>query len=496
MQQQINMLKHKCVEGAEVKQTGEITRINYKSGEWPEVEFSIENSLAEYSCFEFEVFVSGAANITLILHSSTGRAIIDVARTERHRDFVENEWRKVKWFFKMQPGWITPPSTTPFDFDNAYSIGFCQDGICAGENCYAEIKNLKITDEKYFNEAEEKDKEEAERFVSEHKRGNLKNKKAILWAFGGEEKTCSVRGVAKMFDVYEKYSDLDGLIMDVDDHIFRDNLFTPTELDYKALSDAIEIYKNTDWKNFKHNFFRMDIVGMARLKNPDGSCRRLDWFDDDLFYHKIYPKIAYFCRELRKIGVSICFDNESYSTRPYDYYGIYKDSGRSFNEYQDKVRQRGKEFAEVVNENYPEANVLMMYGPWVLYFNREEDIYGLLPAFYDGLCEAETSVKFIDGFERGYGFSTYESVVKGLRECKNCYKQSKYPEEYRKKIGCGFGVWIQPENLTKQEFRTMLNASLCETEEYVWIYTEGAPVERADVLDYLSGSDVKDKSKL
>ena len=487
MKKHIDVSNFKLNEGAEVINENDTTIIRYKSGEYPEAEFVFDESLKGYTCFSFDINISGASDITLILHSSKRRAIIAVSRNEGHRDFVENEWKSVKWFFRDNPGWITPPSTELFDFDGAYSIGICQDGKYVGDNCYAELKNFVLTDETYYNKDEESKKKETEAFVKNHVRGNQKNKKAILWAFGGKEKSCSVKSVAKMFDVYEKYCDMDGLIMEVDDKAFRDNIFTPNELDYDALRSAIEVYKKTDWKNFKHNFFIMDIVGMARLKNPDGSCKRLDWFDDDLFYNKIYPKIAYFCKELRKIGVSICFDNESYSTRPYDYYGIYKGNGKKLEEYQDIVQKRGKEFAEVINKNYPEATVLMMYGPWVVAFDREEDIYGLLPSFYDGLCMAETSVKFIDGFERGYGFSDYESVVKGLYECKNCYKQSKYPEKYKQKIGCGFGVWIRTDFFEKNEFLNMLNASLCETEEYVWIYTETSPVDREDVLDYLSG---------
>lgn len=487
MKKNIDVLKFKIAEGVEVYNEKEITRVVYKNGAWPEVEFYIGEALKGLNCFSFDVKVVGANNVSLILHSSSDRAIIDVAQLNNHREVVQNEWIAVKWFFRDNPGWITPPSLKPFNFDDASSIGFCQNGELIKGDCYIEIKNLVFSNEASENIEVIKKKEETEKFVSNHKRGSIKDKKLLLWAWDEKQKSCSVFGVANRLDVYEKYLDFDGLVLEVDDNQFRDTIFTPAELNYEIFDKAIEVYKKTDWKNFKYNFFKIDIVGMARFKNLDGSCKRLDWFDDDLFYNKIYPKITYICKGLKEIGVDICLDNESYSTRPYDYHEIYKDNGKSFDEYQDIVRKRGREIAELIDENYPGVTVMMTYGPWTLNINREEDIYGLLPALYDGFCSAETSVKFIDGFERGYGFSNYESVVKGLFECKNCYKQSKYPDRYKEKIGCAFGIWIRPEIFKKHEFLDMLNASLCETEEYVWVYTENAPVDRADVLNYLSG---------
>jgi hypothetical protein len=293
-----------------------------------------------------------------------------------------------------------------------------------------------------------------------------------------------------MLDLYKKYNNVNGLIMKMDDKrspIFVDSFFTPGKLDTSIIDRAVDLYNKTDWGNFTDNFFLLTIAGMAgKQYMVDGKTSVLDWFDDDLFYNHVYPKIGYFCRAVKAMGANICFDNEAYSTEPYDYYYKYKKSGRSFKEYEDKVCQRGKELAEIICSNYPKAKVLLLYGPWATgRLRKEEARYGLLPAFFDGLCEADTDLTLIDGYEGGYEFTTHESVLKGLYTSKKCYKYSKDPLKYQEKIKNDFGIWVRPNVMTKESFSKLLVDSLKECDEYVWVYTEDWPIDNDKTMEYM-----------
>ena len=493
MDKKIDLSNHRCVDGAIVKLFKDYAKITFTKGEWPEVEFTWLGNVKEYNCVKFSIKVVGFKAVTTIFHNKNSRAINDTAREINHREFPNNRWIDVTWYFREQPGWITPPSPDPFDFDNASSLGFCVNGSELKEDCYIEIKNVYFSKQEHVDEKVAADDKLFEEFTASHKRGNLNGKKTLLWANSARLHSSSIESVIKEIEVYRQYSEVNGLIMKMDDNhspIFTDTFFTPDKLNTDIVDRAIELYKNTDWGNFKDNFFLINITGMAAKRfMVDGTPKPLDWFDDNLFYNHIFPKVAYFCKALKSVGAQICFDTEAYTTEPYDYYYKYKNSGKTFCEYEEKVRQRGREFAETINENYPAAKVLMLYGPWAIgRFEKEEARYGLLPAFFDGLCQAETTVTFIDGCESGYEFTSYNTILRGLYNSKKCYKNSKFPSEYQKKIKADFGIWVRPEIMDKAVFAELLVNSLSECNEYVWIYTEDSPVDNPVVQDYVSNA--------
>lgn len=498
MVKKLDLKKYKISDGAIVSHCEDYVNVKCGVGEWPEIEFLIDENIQAYNSVKFLLKVVEYSNVSLILHNKEGRAIIGAAELLNQREFPNSKWVEVVWKFREKSGWITPPSPNSFDFDNVLSIGFCIKASRAKEKSCFEVKDLVFSKEIQIDESMREDNKLFSEFVSNRKQGSLKNKKAVIWASTkATSKTSmgwtSIDSVVSMLDTYKKYKNANGLIMKMEDNdnrkpVFVDSFFNPVELDTTVIDSAIELYKKTDWGNFTDNFFLMTICGIhAPQFRVNGRQNTLDWFDDDLFYNYVYPKIAYFCRALKSIGAHICFDNEAYDTEPYDYYYNYKNKGRSFTEYEQKVRQRGREFAETVCANYPKAKVMMLYGPWVVKIsNREEDRYGLLPAFYDGLCEAETDLTFIDACESGYEFTSRISILRGLYDSKNCYKKSKYPKEYQKKIKTDFGIWVRPNVLSKDAFSDLLVNSLRECNEYVWIYTENFPLDDEDVFDYVN----------
>lgn len=493
MKKYIRLADYRCEDGADVTIKDGIAKITFTQGEWPEVKFNWEGDLKGYNCLKFTIKVTGLSTVTTIFYTEKSRAICDIAREINHREFPNNCWKEVTWYFREQPGWITPPSPNPFDFDNATAFGLCVNGKDVTEECSVEIKDLYFTEEKRSESKEKEEKEKFKKFLSSHISGTLTDKKVLLWANSEKTRSSSIESVIEEFETYKKYTGVNGLIMKMDDRsspIFSDTFFTPDELSTEIIDKAVDLYKNTEWGNFTDNFFIFNITGMAAKRfMVDGKPQSLDWFDDDLFYNHIYPKITYFCNALKSINANICFDNEAYTTEPYDYYFKYRNTDKTFAEYEEKVCQRGKEFAEVVSSAYPNAKVLMLYGPWAVgKLSREEARYGLLPAFYDGICKAKTNVTFIDGYEGGYEFTSYESVLKGLYICNKCSADSKYPTEYKKNVKIDFGIWVRPDVMSEENFAELLVNSLKECNEYVWIYTEDSPVEKVEVESYVNNA--------
>lgn len=428
-------------------------------------------SLKDYNTFSFDMRLRGNDNMGLIMYGPDGvRAIIDAASLSGLRVLPENEWVHIVWNFRRDPGWVTPPRSDGFPFDFAKALGIFGDANKTGTPYTAEFKNLrfeKTPDVKPQSEIE------IEKFIANHKPGILKGKKLILW---GQDVDGSISNIPE----YNKYA-IDGIFIDIGTRLpggpaFRDNFFTPAPLDEKFLAAAVEKLRKADWGHVRDNFMRIDIAGMnaSCFNNPDGSTRALDWFDDDLFDKHIFPKVTTFAKYIKTTEFHFIFDNEAYSTEPYDYFAIYKKTGRSFAEYEAKVRQRGREFAEAVEKGYPGAKMIILYCNWAAGTKRDQTRYGLLAAFIDGMCESKTTLRLIDGYEGGYEFSDRNSVLRGLYHVTETARQfSLVPDIYAKRMEAGFGIWIRPNVMSAAKFADIAKNSLMESDGYIWLYTEG-----------------------
>ena len=484
----------------------DILKITYSDrGTWPEARCALpEKGISQYDAllgeirFTGEVPAQGTAFIfyTAPYRTAKGelvparRLIANFDQILQLRPVPADRWLTFEWNYKKLRAWATPAHVEPFNFNEVYAIGIS----CSKRKTFMnlEIRNIRL--EKKQNM---KNEAEFERFKKNHKPGTLKNKKLVMWAYAkAGRQTNSVADTVAHLSEYKKISGIDGISMDIThastpgekSASFRDRIFTeePWSPAWQAhLDKAVKLVKNADWGHLRHNFFRLDIVGQGTFKNPDGTPKTLDWFDDAL-WKNILRKVTKFAEAAQKANCNIMFDNESYSTKPYDYAMRYKNTGRSFAEYEKKVRQRGREVAEAFAAGHPHATVIFMFAPWVLDFEKEQDIYGLLPAFLDGMCEADTSLKLIDGYERGYGFTDRESVLRGLfDQCSRGPARSLSPERYRQKMNVGFGIWIQFRGLQPEPFAKMALEALRECKEYVWLYTEKAPLDNAMTRTYL-----------
>lgn len=462
----------------------ETVHFSMSKGVWPEIKYYFFDELKGFNSFTFEAKINNAPTLSLVLYSQNMRAISDSAQIMGKRDCKQGEWQTYTWYFREKPNWVTPPSAKYIDFDKGFCLGF----VCNAKfgQFDIDIRNARFTDQKGYDS----ESLEIEEFLKTHKQGSLKDKKALIWTSGYSNKKnygCTVQGVIEAFDYYEKLKGYSGLVMDFIDTpatCFRDTLFTPEPLDENVLNQTVKAYKSWDWKQYNHNFIRTDIVGMVRFKDENGNGMLLDWFDDDLFYNHIYPKTEKFGKALNEMGISFMFDNEAYDTEPYDYYKNYSKTGRTLEEYKDKVFLRGKEFATAYAKFNPNGTIMITHGNWVVKLG-DDDWYALMPSFLDGMLVADTNLKIIDGYEKGYKFFDQKSISTGVYDCTiKTPRFSRNPKLYKQRMHYGFATWLRTDFLDREHFAEIIINALRDSEEYVWIYTEASPIQREDVQNH------------
>jgi len=185
------------------------------------------------------------------------------------------------------------------------------------------------------------------------------------------------------------------------------------------------------------------------------------------------------------------FDVEQYEKQVFKYPDQNKMQPGSFEEYQKAARRRGSDFIKTINSEYPDITILMTFGYSLAigdHKNLEPALYGLLPAFLDGVLEAaHKDTTLIDGLEFAYGFKTRTEfeTLKALMRI-NGKGLSKVPELYQKRMKMAYGIWIDnnsgtrgwdPEHPEKnyfqpKEIEESLRLGLELTETYVWLYSE------------------------
>jgi hypothetical protein len=143
-----------------------------------------------------------------------------------------------------------------------------------------------------------------------------------------------------------------------------------------------------------------------------------DWFSDSDWAatQSNVTQIAKIAAAGHFAGLAI--DPESYTSYPlpWKYDAQPGAASHSFAQYKAQVRKRGAQFMNAIQSVYPQAK-LLHYGllsfvksaiqasqgnPSSLDANLTDQIYGLEPAFLDGMLDAVTTVQIIDGDEESY----------------------------------------------------------------------------------------------
>jgi hypothetical protein len=201
---------------------------------------------------------------------------------------------------------------------------------------------------------------------------------------------------------------------------------------------AIDDLMATPFKRFTDCFLRVNVT-------PG----KVDWFDDQewsmvLNNVQVAARIA---KQGRCKG--FMFDVEQYEGKLFDYrQQKYKDS-RTFAEYQQKVRQRGREWMQAVNKEFPDITILLTFGysiaqPKGRAKDRSDVSYGLLADLLDGMldaCSKDTTI--VDAWESSYSYkqqSQFEQAYQTIKQ--KALDWTTVPEKYRSHVKAGFGIWM------------------------------------------------------
>ena len=260
--------------------------------------------------------------------------------------------------------------------------------------------------------------------------------------------------------------------------------FSKVRIEPEEYQHAIADLKATKFERFTDNFIQV-------IAQPGD----VDWFDPE------WSSVAYNAACLARIAKEggckgIMFDPEDYGTyHIWDYRQFPEEqrSAHTYEEYTAKVKERGREFIRAINREFPDLTILTLYGHSLPYIQSptgdlENGAYGLMVAFYDGICEAASpGTILVDGFEQSYGYRGREAFQRGRRDVLVHAKTlSTSPEAFAKYVRAGFGIWSDfnsgkfgwhPDDFSKNyfapdELRASLAYALESSDAYVWVYSE------------------------
>lgn len=261
-------------------------------------------------------------------------------------------------------------------------------------------------------------------------------------------------------------------------HAFDTRRWAEEEMDF-------EVLRGIRWGRFTDNFLVLHAANHERA---------MDWFDDD-HWATIAANMRLYARAAKAARcVGITFDTEPYGPSPWEYNpSLYP--GKSFEEVEEKVRERGARFISALQGELPGLRLLCFYLLGLVRAQTEAeggDIsrtqYALLRAFADGWLDAVAKgTRIIDGNEGAYyhdetlKFFRGHEYIRGAAELVSAENRAKY----RGKVQVGnalyldyvFGAWPEfdrgwPESYKKLWWEHNVYHALATTDKYAWCYSE------------------------
>lgn len=260
---------------------------------------------------------------------------------------------------------------------------------------------------------------------------------------------------------------------------FAWSCWSTKKFEYEQFTKNLADLQACNFQRLTSNFLRFNVC-------PGD----VDWFDDAGFAvinhnARVAARVA---REGRCKG--FMFDVEMYHKSLFTYQAQAHKDTKSFAEYEVIVRQRGREFMQAVNAEYPDITMMLTYGYSItgVGTDRSKAVYGLLKAFLDGMFEvAASKTTIVDGWEGAYAYRHHKQYVAAADMMRRkMAAECAVPDKYRRHLRVAFGVWMDQNfrrygwNLqdfernyfTPEEFAYTLFAGLNVSDEYVWVYTE------------------------
>lgn len=293
-----------------------------------------------------------------------------------------------------------------------------------------------------------------------------------------------------------------------DTKFLRDNIWKMEQYPFDGVVFHVNSSKggNLTWQMWGSRKFEMDefqhsLDNLAATKFQRLTDRFLrvnvtpgnvDWFDDEGWTVVLnnFAVAATLARSGRCRG--FMFDVEQYNGGLFDYEKQKYRQDKSFDEYRNRVRQRGREWIREVNQSFPDITILLTFGYRIAQpaegKNRSESRYGLLADFLDGMLEAcSEQTKLVDAWEYSYPYKERKLFEDGYTTVKEkSLEWTAVPNKYDQHVEAAFGIWMDcrwrqvgwnlddfsKNYFTPKEFETTVKAALDVSDEYVWIYTE------------------------
>ena len=236
---------------------------------------------------------------------------------------------------------------------------------------------------------------------------------------------------------------------------------------------------------------------------PDPTVVTMDWFDDT-WCANLAANTGLIATVAKQGGCEgILFDPEEYGCAVWSWPKLREDPlyrDRTYRETQEKVRQRGAEFARALNAGYPGIRILSIHA-WdtVLRYDGTRPVgrdlfpdvgYGLLPAFLDGILEgSDERTVIVDGIETTYWVDALPDFVAKARTLKDRGAElSEVPDLFRQKVRVGFAVWLDRDHTaqpwypveqdknhwTPERLAYVIGNGLAAGDGLVWVYSETA----------------------
>jgi hypothetical protein len=282
------------------------------------------------------------------------------------------------------------------------------------------------------------------------------------------------------------------------------------------LTPMREAFSNIPWKRewFHHAIEDLQVVKQVKTPLTDNFLRvdcnpgDVDWFDD-AGWAQIVQHFGISAWIAKQGGLKgLCVDAEPYRKPyyPFDYKMQPNAARYSFEAYQQKARQRGRETMQAMAAEFPDATLFTFFifayfvdsnpftGPsWPqVGLDKQRALflhtYGLYPAFIEGWFDAiPKTMQLVDGNEHGYAYTKdYEpfamtDLVKtqGIKLLSNAKNQ----EKYKKQLQSGHAIYLdshvdgllpqyQLSEIGAQALEKHTAAALSASDEYVWLYGE------------------------
>ena len=271
-------------------------------------------------------------------------------------------------------------------------------------------------------------------------------------------------------------------------NLFADVFWSDIPVPRKNLARDFELARQIKKKGPLDVFLRLDVT-------PG----KVDWFDDAA-WSIIEDKFTVTAEMAAAAGFpGICLDTEQYQYKPFAYWSHPLSTVKSFTEYQQMARLRGRQLSHSIKEIYPDIKVFVTFGNWLVAAEMEHGLaqektsFGLWPSFVDGLLDGSKELVIVDAYEDAYPYQTYKDFAKGRKRVRDGARLSVDPMRYSQRVQMGLGIWLaymgkwDKENFennyrTPDEFEHSLHYALQVTDEYVWLYGGGAQLWKNNSL--------------